>query len=157
MGSVLWYLTHCKGQMSRFIQLSPKTICMINIENVIKVQPCEAGYWRWLLCYLALGGTIIGSWHVMPTHNDAIKVTPIESYLLQPPRHPHFLQKDYERHKMMVLFLTLLHHLVCAIQEGDTLQDPAEVPGMVCFGRRSWVCVYFVVLLCGYFDMWTHK
>ena len=70
-------ITHCKGQMSRFIQLSPKTLGMINIENVIKVHPCEAGYWRWLLCNEASGGTIIGSWRVTPTRNDAIKVTPI--------------------------------------------------------------------------------
>ena len=63
--------------MSRFIQLSPKTIGMINIENVIKVHPCEAGYWRWLVCNMALEGTIIGSRHVTPTHDDAIRLTPI--------------------------------------------------------------------------------
>ena len=89
----------------------------------------------------------------MPTHNDAIKVTPIESHLLQPPRHPHFLQKDYEKHKMMVLFLTLLHHLVPSkkVTPCKTLQRYQGWSalggglGCVCI---LWFC-YVDILICG--------
>ena len=140
MGSVLWFRSHSKGQLSRFIQPSPKAICMIQIQNVMKVHPCKAGYWRQLLSNLGLRRN--NHWFMTSSrHNDPVKGG-TNSHPFQPLGHPQPRQeKDHRRHEMKVLFLTLLLGLVCATQEKEAEQSFSEVPGKLCSGRRSWVCV----------------
>ena len=94
---------------------------------------------------------------------QAIKVAAV-LHPLQPLGHPQLFQKkSHERHKMKVLFLTLLLCVVCAAQEEEAEQSVSEVPGMADLAGGLGVCVCLCVCVCvcvspfGSFLMWIHK
>ena len=84
-------------------------------------------------------------------HNDPIK-SETNSYPLDPLGEPQPQQeKVHKRHKMKVVFLTVLLGLVCATQEDETVRSASKVPGTVWSGRRSCVCVCVCVCVCTVF------
>ena len=152
MGSVLWFLTRSKGQMSRFTQPSPKAICMIQIQNVMKVHPCKAGYWRWLLCNLGLRRN--SHWFMTSSQNkDPIKGG-TNSHPFQPLGHRQPRQKK-DQGDTRWRFCSWLFSLVWFVlpkkrklskvsqrYQGRSDLGGARVCVCVC------VCVHFLVLLC---------
>ena len=129
------------------LNLLLKQSAWLKSQNVIEGHPYQEGYWRWLLCNLGLRRRC--HWFMTSSqHNDPIK-SETNSYPLDPLGEPQPQQeKVHKRHKMKVVFLTVLLGLVCATQEDETVRSASKVPGTVWSGRRSCVCVCVCVCVC---------
>ena len=130
------------------LNLLLKQSAWLKSQNVIEGHPYQGEYWRWLLCNPGLRRN--NHWFMTwSQHNDRIK-SGTNFHPLQPLGHPQPQQKKvHKRHKMKVVFLTLLLGLICAAQEEDAEKSVSEVAGMVWSGRRSCVCTLsgFVTLI----------
>ena len=122
------------------LNLLLKQYAWLKLQNVVEGHPYQGEYWRWLLCNPGLRRN--NHWFMTSSQRDDRIKSDTNSHPLQPLGHPQPQQKKvHKRHKMKVVFLTLLLGLVCAAQEEDTAESASKVAGMVWSGRRSCVCV----------------
>ena len=146
---VLWFLIHSKGQMSRFPLASSKTIIMIKMIKWHERGSLLSMIQKWLLCNFGLRRD--NHWFVKchGQHSEPIK-SGTNPHPLQPLGHPQPRQKqDHKRHKMKVLFFSLLLWFVPP-KKRKLSQVSQRYEGWSDLGGSLGVCVCVCVSLLGF-------
>ena len=118
-------------------------------QNALKAQPCQVGYWRSLVCDPGLRRD--NHWFVKchGQHSEPIK-SGTNPHPLQPLGHPQPRQKqDHKRHKMKVLFFSLLLWFVPP-KKRKLSQVSQRYEGWSDLGGSLGVCVCVCVSLLGF-------
>lgn len=146
-GSVLWFLSHSKGQLLKIHStLLLKQSAWFKYKMSWKFIHAKQDIDDDSCVTLVLGGTTIDSWHQTDI-TILLKVAPIPT--LSNLWDTLSLDRRGTTGDTRRRFSSSLFSLVWFAQEKDAEQSFSEVPGKLCSGRRSWVCVcvHFLVFV----------